>query len=57
MPKWAKDTTEFPSPVFDRGKHGISIQLPKPVFEKLGNPSKVKFVVKGKRIEIVAVQE
>ncbi len=53
MPKWAKDAKEFPVPVFDRGEHGISLQLPRPIFDKLGSPKKVKFIItKNGKIQI-----
>ena len=53
MPKWANDAKEYSVSVFSRGEHGISVQLPKPIYEKLGNPDRVKFVIKGERIELI----
>ena len=53
MPKWANDAKEYSVSVFSRGEHGISVQLPKPIYEKLGNPDRVKFVIKGEPIELI----
>jgi hypothetical protein len=52
MPKWKKDETEFEVSVSSNPRRGSQVNIPKPILDRLGNPSRVKFVVKGKRIEI-----
>ncbi len=54
MPKWKKGETEFTVGVSDSAEKGIQTRLPKPVFETLGKPERVTFVVKGKRVELRA---
>jgi hypothetical protein len=54
MPKWKKDQKEFAVSVTYHEKRGCQCYLPKPMMEMLGNPSRIKFIVKNKRIEIEA---
>lgn len=54
MPKWKKNATEFIVGVNYHKTRGYQSSLPKPVMEILGEPSTIKFVVKGKKIEVLA---
>lgn len=54
VPKWKKDATEFEVSVTKHETRGSQTYLPKPVMDKLGNPDTIKFVVKGKHIEVEA---
>lgn len=56
MPKWKKDATEFEVSVTYHDHRGYQAYLPRPVMEKLGDPDTIKFVVKGKHIELEAGQ-
>ncbi|AIC16747.1 hypothetical protein [Nitrososphaera viennensis] len=54
MPKWKKDATEFEVGVnFSEGR-GAQSSIPKPVYDALGQPETIKFIVKNKHIEIEA---
>ena len=52
LPKWKKDETEFPVHVSRHKTRGYQTYLPKPVMEALGDPDFVKFVLKGKKVEV-----
>ena len=54
MPKWKKNTTEFLVSINYVEKRGYQSSIPKPVIDILGKPSTIKFIVKGKKVEIVA---
>jgi hypothetical protein len=54
MPKWRRDATEFPVSINYVEKRGYQSSIPRPVIDILGKPSTIKFIVKGKKIEIVA---
>lgn len=56
MPKWKKDATEFKVGVNYVNKRGYSSSIPKPVMEALGEPDSIKFVVKGKKVEVVPAE-
>ena len=52
MPKWKKDASEFEVGVnFSEGR-GAQSSIPKPIWDRLGHPETIKFVLRGKRIEI-----
>jgi hypothetical protein len=51
MPKWKKDETEFTVGVNYDERRGAQISLPKPIAKRLGNPKKVRFSLRGRRIE------
>ena len=55
MPKWKKDEKEFVVSVTYHEYRGSQCYLPKPILEILGNPKRIKFVIRGKRIEVGAV--
>jgi hypothetical protein len=52
MPKWKKGETEFEVGVNYVDKRGYSSSIPKPVIEALGEPESIKFVIKGKKVEV-----
>jgi hypothetical protein len=56
MPKWKKDQKEFAVSVTYHEHRGSQCYLPKPILEILGNPKRIKFIVKSKRIEVEAVE-
>jgi hypothetical protein len=52
VPKWKKDATEFEVGVnFIEGR-GAQSSIPKPVYDALGQPGSIKFVLKNKHVEI-----
>jgi hypothetical protein len=55
MPEWKKDATEFSVSINYVEKRGYQSSIPKPVIDVLGRPSTIKFIVKGKKVEIIAV--
>lgn len=52
MPKWKKDETEFPVHVSYHKTRGYQAYLPKPIMDALGDPEFVKFILKGKKVEV-----
>lgn len=54
LPKWKKDETEFPVHVTKHKTRGYQAYVPKPVMEALGDPEFVRFVLKGKKVEVKA---
>ena len=52
MPKWKKDAKEFKVGVNFNEKRGFQGSIPKPVMEVLGTPEEVRFVIKGKKVEV-----
>jgi hypothetical protein len=57
LPKWKKDAREYTVTVTFYEHRGYQMVMPKPVMELLGNPKKVKFVVKGRKtIEVQAAE-
>ena len=54
MPKWKKDATEFEVHVTKHETRGYQAYLPKPVMDMLGDPDKIKFIIKNKHVEVEA---
>ena len=52
MPKWKKDATEFTVGVNYHPTRGAACAIPKPITELMGNPDRITFAVKGKRVEV-----
>jgi hypothetical protein len=52
MPKWKKDATEFEVSVTHHEHRGYQAYPRKPIMEILGDPETIKFVLKGKKIEL-----
>ena len=55
MGRWKKDETEFIVNVSYHEHRGCQCYIPRPIMEKLGNPTSIKFFVKGDDKEIVVV--
>ena len=57
MPKWKKGETEFSVSLgFDK-KKGYWVTVPKPIVQLLGEPDKITFEIKGKKIEVSATSQ
>lgn len=54
MPKWKKDAKEFVVSVSHHNTRGDQTYLPKPVMKILGKPDNIKFIIKGKKVEITS---
>ena len=54
MPKWKKDAKEFEVGVSYNDVRGAQSSIPKPIWDILGNPETIKFVLKGKKVEVEA---
>ena len=54
MTRWKKDAKEFEVTVNFEEKRGYQSYIPKPIMLLLGNPNSLKYMVRGKRIEISA---
>lgn len=52
VPKWKKDAKEFTVGVNFNEVRGYQSSIPKPIMDALGIPKSIKFVVKGRTIEI-----
>jgi hypothetical protein len=57
MPKWKEGSTEFTVSVGYSEKRGYACTIPRPVIEALGEPERIIFVVKRKKIEIVPAED
>ena len=53
MPKWKSDATEFEVSVSNDGNGSHVCRIPKPIMEKLGEPEKIKFVIRSKSIIVI----
>ncbi|MDG6907000.1 MAG: hypothetical protein JRN20_14600 [Nitrososphaerota archaeon] len=54
MPKWKKNEKEFSISVYYDEKRGYQIYLPRPIAELLKRPERIKFSIKGSKIEVSA---
>ncbi len=52
MPKWKKNAKEFEVNVHYSDEKGTQIRIPKPLLGQMGNPEKIKFVIKKGKIEV-----
>ena len=52
MTRWKKDATEFSVSLFIDKSRGSMCIVPKPIVDLMNSPKKIKFIVKGKRIEL-----
>jgi hypothetical protein len=57
MTRWKKGETEFKVGVNYVEKRGYSSSIPKPVMELLGDPTSIKFVIKGRKVEIASAAD
>ena len=53
MTRWNPNATEFEVSVNYDDTRGDIVRLPKPISELLGKPDTIKFIIKGKKIEII----
>ena len=56
VPKWKKGETEFTVGVNYHPKRGAQCAIPKPVVGALGEPDKITFSIKGKKVEVKAAR-
>lgn len=54
MPKWKKDAKEFEVSVNYNEDKGSQVRIPKPLLGQMGNPEKIKFIIKKGKIEVEA---
>lgn len=52
MPKWQKDQKEFIVSISYGKRRGNQTYIPRPIIEMLGHPENMKFVIRGKKVEI-----
>ena len=53
MPKWKKNAKEFVVSVTHNSGSGTSFSyIPKPILELLDNPNSLKFIIKGRHVEV-----
>ena len=57
MPKWKKNATEFTVSVNFNKIRGYQSSIPKPIIDILDDPKAVRFVVKGKKIELTSAKK
>jgi hypothetical protein len=56
MAKWREGATEFTVGVGYSENRGHACTIPKPVIEVLGDPERITFMIKGKRVEVEAAE-
>ena len=56
MPKWKEGATEFTVSVGYSENRGYACTIPKPVIDALGEPDRITFIIKGKRVEIESAE-
>jgi len=54
LTRWKKDEKEFAVNLIDDSSGSVICRVPKPILKILGQPSGIKFVIKGKKIVVVA---
>jgi hypothetical protein len=57
MPKWKKGAKEFIVGINFYDKRGYQSSIPKPIIEAMGKPNKIKFILKGEKVELVKVKK
>lgn len=57
MPRWKKGSREFTVSVNSHDTRGYQCTIPKPVIEVLGEPERITFMIKGKKVEIKSAEE
>ena len=58
MAIWARGTKEFVMSVMvNRQAKSCRVNVPPPVREKLGNPTHIKFVIRGNRVTVEAASK
>ncbi|HVB11920.1 MAG TPA: hypothetical protein VNE86_02210 [Nitrososphaerales archaeon] len=56
MPRWKEGSREFTFSVNSHETRGHQCTIPKPVIEALGEPERITFMIKGKRVEVEAAE-
>jgi len=56
VPRWKKDATEFTVGVNHNKVRGYQASIPKPIMDKLHDPQKITFVIRGKKVEVEAAR-
>jgi hypothetical protein len=56
MPKWKKDAKEFKVNVNFNEVRGYQSSIPKPIMDILGEPKAIKFMVKGRKVELASAK-
>jgi len=54
LTRWKKDAKEFSVSLSNDGSEGFVCRVPKPILEILGQPNRIKFVLKGNHIAIMS---
>ena len=58
MPIWPKDAKEFTVSITRNRQRDTSYSyIPKPILAKLGNPSRLKFIIRGEDIVVCKPDE
>ena len=57
MTRRKPDETVFPASVSHDGRNSMRTRIPSKIYEKLGNPSKIQFVIKDDEIIIEAFSD
>ena len=52
MPKYKENATEFSVSVNYHEHRGYAATIPRPIIEFLGNPEKITYTIKGKKVEV-----
>ena len=52
MPKWKKDETNFDVSVNNDGNGGYICRIPKPIVQKLGITTSIKFLLKKNNVVV-----
>ena len=55
MPKWSKDAKVFEVAINYSDSRGYQTIIPRPVMEKLGESKRVRFIIKGEKVEVEKV--
>jgi len=54
LSRWKKDEKEFSVTLGDDKSGSLICRVPKPILDRLGSPSSIKFVILGKKIIVEA---
>ncbi|MBM3910918.1 MAG: hypothetical protein FJ356_04655 [Thaumarchaeota archaeon] len=57
LTRWKKDAKEFGVRITEDNSGSLLCRIPKPVFEFLGAPDGLKFMIKGKNIVIIGEKD
>jgi len=54
LTRWKKDQKEFSVKLTFDGTNSTICRVPKPIIEILGNPSNIRFVIRGKSVIVTS---